>query len=86
MRATDSQRTARRLYLELRARGAKVKTRPHPRKPGYQLGVIGMRPRDAEHARALTQRVESSKQELIALVRAEGEDPDAGAVLEEGAE
>ena len=84
MKATQQKLAARRLYLEIVSVGGMLRTRPHPRKPGYQLGLFGMRTCDAPHARSLHERAKANQRALITLVRNGSEDPNSLAVLQEG--
>jgi hypothetical protein len=86
MRTVDQAKEARRLYLELRAFGVSVKTRPYPGKPtGHQLGIFGLGSLPDDQRHALRERIGALQTEMISLVLMPG-DPDAQAVLEEGAE
>ena len=85
MRAADQTKEVRRLYLELRAFGVSVKTRPYPGKPTkHLLGIFGLGSLPDDRRHALRERIGTLQTELISLVLTPGS-PDAQAVLEEGA-
>jgi hypothetical protein len=90
MRATDQAKQARRLYLELRAAGAWIATRPAPDGSGKtQFRPEGLERLPAEQADALWERCKARKNEILSLMTEEPNDPDAWAdvkaILEEGA-
>ena len=84
MRTADQVKEACCLYLELRAFGGSIKTRPHPGTPtGYQLGIFGLKSLPSERRHALRECIVNPQMEMISLVMIPG-GPDARAVLEEG--